>query len=329
MNIQMDTILVEHGFIFRKGGVLMYRKCYFIAVVLSLVVLCGCSNNKELPEKGSNTVSLADLDSDETNESYIMVNGKKIAVSDIVNQIPETINNELYYGGNYYDSNNIFLNSKLFLNSVLDYDLYINYPSDYYGDVYPASLPEIRLVFKGIEHPLSTGEESKLYCVGIKVTETGLESRFFSGYHISEAEIPGTFLGSYSLCINEVVTPNHEQMSDEWKNNAKKALRLYMDENDFWSYEEDNLEIGCYNIYVKGFSENDTNTKVIFEHENGNLYEGYFYFVHHVSGDSPADLNKVILVENVNSESYQIYLERVKENAALTMEHTVYQQPGL
>lgn len=307
----------------------MYRKGYFIVVVILIVVLCGCSNKKELPEKECNKVSLADLDSDETNEIYITVNDKNIALSDIVNQIPETINNELYYGGNYYDSNDIFLNSKLILNRVLDYDLYINYPSDFYGDGYPASLPEIRLVFKGIEHPLSTEEESKLYCVGIKVTETGLESRFFSGYHISETEITGAFLGSYHVQIDEIVAPKHEEMSNEWKDAAEKALRLYMDENDFYSYAKDNLEIGNCKVYIKGFSANDTHTKIIIEHENGNVYEGFYYFVHDISGDSSADLNNVTLVKNVNDESYRIYLERVKENAAFTMEYAVHQQPGL
>ena len=312
----------------------MFRKKIFLSILLSLCLLCGCTNdysensssiNTAISTTKQNKTGSIETDEQKDEDKYIEVNGKKLTVDEIITQIPTTINNMLYYSGNYSESNNMFFNKDLILNKQLNYKLYGYYPISSPNSNLDIHLPEVRLVFTDMEHPLSTEDNPKLYYITIKVTENGLQSTFFSGYHISKTETPGIFLGSYSLCIDEIVAPKHEVMSEEWKTNVEKALRLYMDENDFWAYAEDNLEIGNYKVYIKGFSANDTDTNIIFEHENGNVYEGFYYFVHHVSGERSADLNKVALIEWDNDEGFQAYLERVKQNATFSMEYEVYQ----
>lgn len=285
------------------------------------VFLSGCANNTYQNSTATNTVENTTENtesSDVIDNSEPNING--ITVEEILAQIPDTINNELYYNGNNFYSQHMFYNKNLILNKYLEFDLY-----SYYRD-YP--FPEVRLVFTNTEHFLSTPEDPKLYCIGICVTENGLQSDFFSGNFISASEKPGEYLGSYSLCIEEIYTPTHEKMSDEWKERAANSIRIFMDENNYSSIAEDNLEIGKYKVYVQGFSENDEHTNIFFEHENGSIYNSCYRFVHYTSGTRAANLFKIGFRNSIDSESFRIYYERVKQNAALTLEYEVHQRPG-
>ena len=299
-------------------------KCKILLVLMIIAVfLSGCANNTYQNSTATNIVentTESTESSDVIDNSEPNING--ITVEEILAQIPDVINNKLYYSGNYTHIENMLLNKNLILNKHLEFDLYSYCPT------FDDRLPEVRIVFTNADYITSNYEDPQVYCVGICVTENGLQSIFTTGYHIAASENFGTYLGSYSMCIEEIYTPTHEKMSDEWKENTANEIRIYMDENDFCSIAEDNLEIGKYKVYVQGFSENDTDTHIFFEHENGNIYSGFYYFVHNNSGKSAADLNKVNLVENPDSEGFQIYYERVKQNAALTLEYEVHQRPG-
>ena len=184
------------------------------------------------------------------------------------------------------------------------------------------------LCVNNMEHPLSTEEEPKIM-FGVAFSDYGMAEEFCTFGATSEEEFEnivdsrGTvYLGKHTMCIGEISKPEHEQMSAEWVQAAKSAIRLYMDKNDFHYEAEKNLAPGNYRVYVKGFSKGDTDSRIIFEHENGSLYEGLYYFVHDISQDSVADLNHVALVSEPD-EAYMQRLAKVRENAALIMEYSV------
>lgn len=292
-----------------------------LVLMIIAVFLSGCANNTYQNSTATNTVentTESTKSSDVIDNIEPNING--ITVEEILAQIPDTINNELYYNGNSFDSQNMFYNKNLILNKHLEFDLYSNYRHSY--------SPMVQLIFTNAEYITSTPEEPEFYSVGICVTETGLQSDFFFGYSMPASEKPGEYLGSYSMCIEEIYTPTHEKMSDEWKERAANSIRIFMDENNYSSIAEENLEIGKYKVYVQGFSENDEHTNIFFEHENGSIYNSCYRFVHDTSGTRAANLFKFGFRNSIDSESFRIYYERVKQNAALTLEYEVHQRPG-
>lgn len=293
----------------------MQRIKLLLAILLLVGVLGGCKN-AEAPAQAEQNVQ---------EEKFITVYETQFSVEQINEQIKETINEQLYYHGYFFDSDNIFLNRDLFLNQNLEYSLYY-VPSTYpdrtdpeYQEVFP---PQIHFVITNIEHPLSTENEPKLYFAGIEITQKGLRSDFCRGYHINaDEETKGEFLGNYSMCITEIVEPTHEEMSNEWKEQAEAELKLYMDENAYSAVEENNLPVGNYHVYVAGFSEADADSDVIFEHEDGQVYIGTYLSLHHISGEDAANLHRVALCEYPESEAE--YLNKVREEAAFSMEYAV------
>ena len=180
-----------------------------------------------------------------------------------------------------------------------------------------------------IEHPLSTTQNPLLYKFGVNVTECGLQSNFCEQSHVrSQADnstslLEGAdYLGNYSMYINKIKQPKHEAMSSQWKKQAEKALQLYMDRNDFYSVKEKNLPRGKYNVYIQGFSKCDIDSTVVFEHENGQVYLGRYYFVHDIPDGEPADLNKVALVESADAHLVN-FLGKLRQHAAVSMEYVV------
>ena len=250
----------------------------------------------------------------------ITVNETVFTVEQINDGIKEVFNKQLYYNGAYVDSD-IINNKKLVLNKTLTYELFFA-PSGAYG---PA---KIYFAITNVEHPLSTPSESFLYEFGIDITELGLCSEFsyigrvLQGQNYNFVKENTVSLGSHSLTITSVEEPKIEQMSEEWKTKAEKAIRLYMDENDFCSNKEENLPSGKYTVYVEGFRESDTNSVIVFENENGVVYSGYYYFVHHVS-DNAADLNHVEPIGNSDDTEIAAYLDALRSTHALKMEYRV------
>ena len=106
--------------------------------------------------------------------------------------------------------------------------------------------------------------------------------------------------------------------------NIKKELQIYMDDNNFDKSDPTlNLAAGNYHVYVQKFFKSDADSTIIFEHENGSVYTGRYNFVHECSGKFPADLNHVELVENPDDELFQLYLDKVRADPAVSMEYSV------
>lgn len=282
------------------------------------MILCVCQDS----EQNKN------IESQNLSDKYITINNKVFSIEEINEGIRNTFNNVLYYNGNDDTSNYLTSNKNIILNKEIKYELYFE-PNSNDGTnsfVFPQ---KIYFVITNIQHPLSSAEKSQLYVFGIDITEWGLRSDFSYQGHTPQEE-PYSFinnktvhLGSQTLHIDEVQKPEHEEMDDEWKKKAQKAIQLYMDKNDFYADKDDNLEPGKYHVYVQKFSKSDKDSTIIFKNQNGIIYVGYYYFVHDISADNAADLNGVELVENANEKAFQIYLDRVRSNPALEMEYRV------
>jgi len=245
----------------------------------------------------------------------ITAKGKEYSIEDIQRGILKAFHTEFYYASD----DNLHLNRKLILSKTLTYDLVF---------VDDQFLPYVLLIVNNLEHPLST-EEKPLYSFGIAFSEQGMEEKFYTYGTTSSNTLAymtedrdEVYLGSYSLHINEIAKPQHEQMSNEWKKQAEAAIQRYMEKNDFYSEKEKNLEPGKYSVYIKGFSKGDIDSIIVFEHENGNIYQGFYYFVHSISTELPADLNHVEFVAN-SSGSYKEWVDKVRESPALHMEYWV------
>lgn len=293
-----------------------------IIILMVALLASGCQNkmtNETIVFTEDNlatTPSAAETDPPAA-QIKITAKGREYAIEEIQQGILKAFQTELYYAGN----DGLHLNRDLILGKTLIYDLV------FVDDQY---LPYVLMIVNNLEHPLSTAEEP-LYRFGIAFSEQGMEEKFYTFGTASEKELNymtksrgEVYLGSYSLHISEIIKPQHELMSEEWKRQAETAIQQYMDKNDFYSEKEKNLAPGKYHVYIKGFSKGDVDTVIIFEHENGNVYQGDYYFVHDISAESSANLNHVELIEDP-SESYAQWLDKVRESAAINMEY--YVQP--
>ena len=280
------------------------KKWNFLILILSLIfALIGCNSGNT--EHSSNVLSVTDS---------VKVNGRSISIEEINSGIKAVFCKDLYY---YPDGS-----MKPFFNNTVEYELFFA-PSN-------RSLPKIYMIVTNMEHPSSTEQSPKLYRFGISITEYGLQSDFYEQGAVPSPQedwlvsLPeGTiYLGHHTMCISEIVPPEYETMSDQWKQRAENAIRLYMDNNDFYGENSKNLQAGKYNVYIKGFSVCDVDSVVVFEHEGGQVYRGWYYFVHEIAEGSPADLNHVELIENIDTDTIE-YLDKLRMNAALHMEYTV------
>lgn len=280
-----------------------------LTILIALLLVCsfvGCKA-AEMPKETQPQGTQAPTESIPPSvQEKITVKGRAYSVEEIRQGILRAFHTEFYYAPN----DTPHLNRDIILNKTLNYDLV------FVDD----SLPHILLIVNNLEHPLST-EEKPLYCFGVAFSERGMEEKFYIfgtagadtlAYMTELCE--EVYLGSYSLCISEIEKPRHEQMSEEWKQRAKTVLQQYMDTNKFSSETEKNLESGRYHVYIKGFAQSDTDTSVIFEHENGTVYESHYHFVHDATGGpSPAS------IENISPDC----LEKIKLNAAFEMVYEV------
>ena len=297
----------------------------YLKVLLIIMFICtllnSCQNNSE---------AMLDI-SNQTNskhENLVTVNGRSFSIEEINVGIKDTFNSVLYYHGNDDTSSYLTSNKNIILEKELKYELFFesNSNNDSKSHVFP---PKIYLVITNMQHPLSSEGSLQMYEFGINITEWGLQSDFSYQGHGPQREsysFSGNdviYLGSYTVRINEVKKPAYDTIADEWKENAKSAIRLYMDKNVFYADKSYNLAKGNYHIYVQKFFKSDKDSIIIFENENGSIYTGYYYFVHDISGVHPANLNKIALNENSNEKSFEMYLEKVRLDPAVAMEYTV------
>ena len=286
---------------------------FFIRIIFAIIIII----NMLSPDK-----AISDKNTD-VHDGNITVDGKSFSVDEINSGIKNTFMNSLYY----YDYIHSSLDADSILKHKINYELYYE-PIQNESDKYPASFPLIHLIITGLQHPLSTEETPQLYDFSIILTEWGLQSYFYSEGHIPQENALDDYnnnyiyLGSYNMLIDEIIRPEYESMNDEWKQNIKAAIKLYMDNN----YKEMNLAPGNYHVYVQGFFRGDTNGAIIFENENGSVYTGTYYFIHEASGSYPADLSNVELyvpINNARDEEFRAYLKKLHDDNAVMLEYTV------
>ena len=282
----------------------MRKSKYVLILFVFVYILNGCKGIGKYPNDDAGVV----IDS-------VKVNNTNISVENINNEIMQVFNNALYY-----QPDGLF---SQFRDTPVEYELYFVPDSDV------VSLPKIYLIVTNKEHPLSDSQSSKRYKFGISLTENGLQSDFCEQSYVNvqsnwSTSVPeeAIYLGHYTMQINKIVQPIYEEMSDSWKRNAETAIRFYMDKNDFYSKKDKNLQPGKYKVYVRGFYESDADSVIVFEHENGSVYLGQYYFVHHIPDGIPANLNHVELVKNADSE-FEEYLRRLKLTTVLHMEYVL------
>jgi len=285
-----------------------------LLVVLITISLCSCQNIVE-----SNIDSSINQMSQTTNtpEQTVMVNGKIFSAEEINAEIKDTFNCEMYYG-------NGIIGLEDFTNKTIEYDLYAdNRPdtmstmSDY--EVWVNS-PSIYLVITSMQDiSPSSGD---MLMLKINITKWGLRSYFIDASYLSEVDMSSYInLGHYTMYIGKPIKPQSETMSDEWIEDVKSEIRLYMDNNNAYGDPSKNLTPGNYHVYLQKFFRSDENSNIIFENENGAVYLGVFQLIHEVTGDMPADLFQVIMDDN--PAILQSYIEKVKEDPAVSLEYTV------
>ncbi|MDR1735656.1 MAG: hypothetical protein LBR85_02145 [Oscillospiraceae bacterium] len=256
---------------------------------------------------------------DAVNARFITVNEKEYAAGDIHKGISEAFNDFLYYHGEDNESDYLEYNKNLVLNQDIEYELY-SYPE----------MESVYIVITNRLHPLSTKENPVLYQFGIKVSEKGAGSGFtYKGYGPKEKTyifygVELLYNGNFTLRIDKINKPTHKKMSNEWIDNAKNAIEMYVEVSREVYMQDDAFKPGNYRIYVKGVNENDEDSVIIFEHESGLVYSGLYYLVHTLAPEL-ISFDKVALVPSPTSEAFVKYLERVKSNPALSMEYFLHE----
>lgn len=284
----------------------------FVIVVSMITLLCGCQNSD---------IRMDDNYKQEGTESThynITVGERSFSVEEINAGIKDTFNNVLYYHGDDDASNYLTFNKNIILHKSLEYDLYFD------STGYINASPIVYMVITNIQHPLSTIEKPLLYQFGIIITEYDLHSDFYyqghgatnNSHEFTNNNV--THLGSYTMCIDEIVKPQYETLDSEWLARSSKEIQLYMDNNT-----DKILAPGHYHIYVQKFFKSDKDSIIIFENKNGDIYTGFYYSVHGISGENPAALNKVRLVEDAAAEPFKSYISKVKSDPAVSVEYEV------
>ena len=298
-------------------------------VLLFTIILCTLSLTACKQGESMTDISTKESETEDEIPTSIMVWEREFSVDEINAGIKNNINNNLYYHGDHEDSDLMMHNKNLVLNQNIEYDLFYipNTGEDEFDKIWGG---EILFIMPGIEHPLSQPDDVKIYEMGARITEEGISLEYLAARHISIDRYKSYFeneeyiyLGCHSMCIEEIVPPVYEEKSEEWKDNTEKSIQLYMDENDFYSDDSKNLKQGKYKVYVKNFTKADSDSWILFEHEDGDVYYGIYYYVNIDWPNSPANLNHVELVDESGVEYMKSYFEKVKANAAICVEYEV------
>ena len=286
-----------------------------VFILILCLLMCGCQRSPNINE----SQPLAETTTYASDVEEILVEGKTLSINTINNQIRNVFNNESYYSVPYFGNEAIKNYPYLIVGQTLEYSLYYSAK-----DIVFLGKPIIYIVVTNMEHPRSTEEEPLLYYFGLEVTEFGVASEFIlEGFVGKDEHIAKEFIGSYSMCIEQISTPIHDEPSSEWKMRAQNAIQLYMDNNDYYATAEHNLKAGNYKVFIKGFAKSDRESRVYFVHEDGSVYIARYYYVHSISEGQPANLNNLSLIQFSEAEDYQLGLNRIYENAALRFEYSV------
>ncbi len=315
-----------------------------LLILVSILLLCSCQNivgaindaASTQPQKTDIVSTAGVIAQPEVTEpgtaNSVKVGGRTFSVEEINAGIRDTLNNLWYLYGDDSTSEYISSNKDLLLGKDIEYNLYLHLGPGYASSsgIYDEASPKsLYIVITNIKPLSSTEEKPLLYTFALHITEGGVQSDFYTenklppesandGYYQGHDEM--IYLGHYTMRIDEVTKPQYEEMDSKWVESVTRSIKLYMDAHG------GGFEPGNYHVYVKKFFKGDTDSIIFFEHENGNIYSAFYYFVHE-TGDYEADLNHLELDEYLNSdELYKEYYEKIKSDPAVSLEYSVKKQ---
>ena len=307
----------------------MKRIKLFFCIILIVVLFVGCGGNKT-PADTTNVIDATKSPETQLQEEpytytpvefgdvdHISIGGQTFDLDYINKVLLEAINNELYF----YDNNEslyLFDNSELLLRKSIEYDLYYVHSTSPWDDEHM-----LYVVFPNEPYPF---REDKVYEVGYPITSKGM-SHILSlmrgviydiNYGSNSNDTSYQFLGRFNMKINSITQPEFDDISD----NQCKAI----DSGVKWFMETDNtvLELGEYEVYVRGFYQSDSSASIFFIHENGDLYSGHLWAANNVISDSdePTIPYRVSKYEEFEA-FYDEYTELIKENSVF---HGIYEK---
>lgn len=308
------------------------KKIIIVFIALLVVCITGCESSNtsisqydlqsELPR-----ISNATEPDDNLDEFVIYVDDRGYTVEDINAGIKNAFNEQLYYHGEY-DSDYILTNKDIIQGKNVEYDLYLCKSAEY-------TSPYATIYIRNIEHYQSTPENPLFYSMSIFLTKYGMPSDFNSCGPIKKDAVcdESDYLGKYSMRIDEIIRPNYEEIGEALEKNVKSAVQLYMNRNDFMGEEktfpegpevQTSFKTGTYNVYVKKFSEADTDSTVIFEHEDGSIYEAKYCFVHEAIETKEANLRYIFYYSAINeTDGHKSFVDKVKKDPLLCFKYVV------
>lgn len=302
---------------------------FLFTMILCTLSLTACKQGETMTDTSTEESEMSTEESETEDEipTSIMVWEREFSVDEINAGIKNLINNVLYYYGDHEDSDYMMYNKNLVLNQKIEYDLfYIPNTGDGENDKIWGG--EILFVMPGIEHPLSQPDDVQIYGMSTRITEEGISSAYLAANRISTDRYKSLFdneeyiyLGRHSLYMEEIVPPVYEEKSEEWKRNVETGIQLYMDQNEIYGGES--FKPGKYKVYVMNFTKADCDSWILFEHEDGDIYYGIYYYVNIDWPNSPANLNHVELKDEDRVEYSKSYYEKLKEHAAICVEYEV------
>lgn len=310
------------------------KKKIIVFIVLFVVCIIGCeSSNESISQNDLQSelprISNATEPDDNLDEFVIYVDDRGYTVEDINAGIKNAFNEQLYYHGEY-DSDYILTNKDIIQGKNVEYDLYLCKSAEY-------TSPYATIYIRNIEHYQSTPENPLFYSMSIFLTKYGMPSDFNSCGPIKKDAVcdESDYLGKYSMRIDEIIRPNYEEIGEALEKNVKSAVQLYMDRNDFMGEEktfsegpevQTSFKTGAYNVYVKKFSEADTDSTVIFEHEDGSIYEAKYCFVHDAIETKEANLRYIFYYSAINeTDGHKSFVDKVKKDPVLCFKYVVNQ----
>ena len=327
----------------------MKRIFIILICVLLLISTYGCGNGQNTsadttnndtsqstePPTSSNEPSVSDTNEDTVapendRDETIDIAGIGYTVNELVDMLTTNFNNMLFFQGEYVGKH-IHTNSNLILGKEIEYLFYLT--EEY--QIYSGTKYYLSMVITNVSG-LPDILDDQFYLYEFEVNERGIASKQHSSYSVAKDDklakkasfmIYGfnyTYLGEYTLCLEEIEVPSYGEKSDEWKSYAVPALKSSLAEPNGMAKS---LPPGTYDVYVRNFNPADDSTYILIIREDGLVYEGYYYYPNAINANGKASLNKICPAytdENGEySEGTLICFEKIKETAAL---HFVFEK---
>lgn len=146
--------------------------CFFVLCFIFFFSGCNQPSDISEPEDGAPSSTITAPNTETT--PFVEIDGLKLTLDEIKEQVAKTFNNHLYYHGNDPQSAYLLSNSDLVVGKSIQYDLYVEKDVTN-GEEKRIDSPMVMLVIKNIDHPTSTAEKRQRYhyskCCFFKIKE--------------------------------------------------------------------------------------------------------------------------------------------------------------